>query len=450
MATKPANSQSGSEHKNHTLGIIFLTLFLDLVGFSIIFPLFPAMLDYYLPNGTEANNLLGQLVAPLSALAEKRGAVDPRFMTVVLFGGILGSLYSILQFICAPLWGAYSDKVGRRKVLLITVTGLAISYGAWFFAASFWILVLARVLGGIMGGNLSVATAAVADSTSREKRTSGLAIIGIAFGLGFIVGPGIGGLFAKINLSDMYPALEQFGVNPFSVPALVSFLIALVNLCWITSRFKETLPPEKRNSVVSGDRNMNLARIFKSATPQTSRTNLIYLIYMMAFSGMEFTLTFLAVERFMFTPAQNGGMFVFIGLVLVLVQGGIVRRLAGPVGEKRLAIAGIACGVCAFVFLALSLKLVPFFAALAVMAFSIGLASPTLSALISLYTKESEQGAALGVFRSAGSLARAIGPLIAAFVYFAYGSRSAYMFGAIIVILPLVIAFTLPQPKKVN
>lgn len=448
MTTKPANSQSGSEHKKHTLGIIFLTLFLDLVGFSIIFPLFPAMLDYYLPNGTGATNLLGQLVAPLSALAEKRGAVDPDFMTAVLFGGILGSLYSILQFICAPLWGAYSDKVGRRKVLLITVAGLAISYGAWFFAASFWILVLARVLGGIMGGNLSVATAAVADSTSREKRTSGLAVIGIAFGLGFIVGPGIGGLFAQINLLDMYPNLEQFGVNPFSVPALVSCLIALVNLCWIASRFKETLPPEKRNSVASGDRNMNPARIFKSATPETSRTNLIYLIYMMAFSGMEFTLTFLAVERFMFTPAQNGGMFVFIGLVLVLVQGGIVRRLAGPVGEKRLAIAGIASGVFAFVLLAISLKLGPFFAALAIMAFSIGLASPTLSALISLYTKESEQGVALGVFRSAGSLARAIGPLVAAFVYFAYGSKSAYMFGAIIVILPLVLAFTLPQPEK--
>ena len=101
-------------------------------------------------------------------------------MTAVLFGGILGSLYSILQFICAPLWGAYSDRVGRRKVLLITIAGLALSYAAWFFAASFWMLVLARVLGGAMGGNLSVATAAVADSTTREKRSSGLAIIGIA------------------------------------------------------------------------------------------------------------------------------------------------------------------------------------------------------------------------------------------------------------------------------
>ena len=432
----------------HTLGIIFLTLFLDLVGFSIIFPLFPAMLDYYLPNGAGDGSLLGQLIAPLSAWAERSGAEDPRFMTAVLFGGILGSLYSILQFICAPLWGAYSDRVGRRKVLLITIAGLALSYAAWFFAASFWVLVLARVLGGAMGGNLSVATAAVADCTTREKRSSGLAIIGIAFGLGFIVGPGIGGLFAKINLLEIAPSLGQFGVNPFSVPALVSFALALTNLIWVARSFKETLPTEKRGKVNSDRKGVPVFRMFKSRCPETRRTNLVYLLYMLAFSGMEFTLTFLAVERFQFSPAQNGGMFVFIGFVLILVQGGIVRRLAGPVGEKRLAVTGIACGIAAFLILAVALNLGLFFGALALMAFSIGLVSPTLSALVSLYTKEEEQGAAIGVFRSAGSLARAIGPLLAAFAYFAYGSKSAYLFGAVIVILPFILALKLPKPIK--
>jgi len=432
----------------HTLGIIFLTLFLDLVGFSIIFPLFPAMLDYYLPNGAGDGSLLGQLIAPLSAWAERSGAEDPRFMTAVLFGGILGSLYSILQFICAPLWGAYSDRIGRRKVLLITIAGLALSYAAWFFAASFWVLVLARVLGGAMGGNLSVATAAVADCTTREKRSSGLAIIGIAFGLGFIVGPGIGGLFAKINLLEIAPSLGQFGVNPFSVPALVSFALALTNLIWVARSFKETLPTEKRGKVNSDRKSVPVFRMFKSRCPETRRTNLVYLLYMLAFSGMEFTLTFLAVERFQFSPAQNGGMFVFIGFVLILVQGGIVRRLAGPVGEKRLAVTGIACGIAAFLILAVALNLGLFFGALALMAFSIGLVSPTLSALVSLYTKEEEQGAAIGVFRSAGSLARAIGPLLAAFAYFAYGSKSAYLFGAVIVILPFILALKLPKPVK--
>jgi len=430
------------------LGVIFLTLFLDLVGFSIIFPLFPAMLDYYLPSGDGGHSLLGQLIAPLANWAERSGAADPRFMTAVLFGGILGSLYSILQFICAPLWGAYSDRVGRRKVLLITISGLALSYILWFFAASFWVLVLARVLGGAMGGNLSVATAAVADTTTRAKRSSGLAIIGIAFGLGFIVGPAIGGVFALIDLTEIAPSLKAFGVNPFSVPALVSLTLTVVNLAWVYRRFKETLPESKRRQAKSERRGLAVFRIFQCPEPATRRTNFVYLIYMLAFSGMEFTLTFLAVERFAFSPAQNGGMFVFIGFILVLVQGGIVRRLATPVGEKRLALAGLACGVAAFLALAMAMQLGLFFGALALMAFSIGLASPTLSALVSLYSNESDQGANLGIFRSAGSLARAIGPLVAAFVYFVYGSKSAYLFGAVVVILPLVMALKLPKPHK--
>ena len=441
-------SPNKAEKRRSPLGVIFLTLFLDLVGFSIIFPLFPAMLDYYLPGGPGTDSLLGQIISPIAGWAERSGAENPRFMTAVLFGGILGSLYSILQFICAPLWGAYSDRVGRRRVLLITIAGMALSYVAWFFAASFWMLVLARIVGGAMGGNLSVATAAVADSTTREKRSGGLAIIGIAFGLGFIVGPAIGGLFAKIDLTSIAPALESYEVNPFSVPALVSFVLSIINLVWVFRCFEETLPESKRGNAGAKRKGIPVFHLFQCPEAATRRTNLVYLIYMLAFSGMEFTLTFLAVERFGFSPAQNGGMFVFIGFVLILVQGGIVRRLATPVGEKRLALAGLACGIAAFLALAIATHLGPFFGALALMAFSIGLVSPTMSALVSLYSTEADQGANLGVFRSAGSLARAIGPLVAAFVYFVYGSQSAYLFGALITIIPLGMALSLPKPNK--
>ena len=444
-----AQTVAASKKQNRrTLGIVFLTLFLDLVGFSIIFPLFPAMLDYYLPDGAGNGTLLGSIVAPLASWAEQSGAEDPRLMTAVLFGGILGSLYSILQFICAPLWGAYSDRVGRRKVLLITIAGLALSYLAWFLAASFWVLILARVLGGAMGGNLSVATAAVADSTSREKRSSGLAIVGIAFGLGFIVGPAIGGLSAKIDLVQIAPQLAAFGVNPFSAPALIALFLTIINFIWVAKSFQETLPPEKRANVVKAKPAPLAFRLLQSTIPEIRRTNLLYLIFMIAFSGMEFTLTFLAVERFAFSPAQNGGMFVFIGFILILVQGGIVRRLAGPVGEKRLAVAGLFCAVAAFLCIAIAMSVGMFFVALALMGFAIGLTSPTLNALVSLYSSESEQGRNLGVYRSAGSLARAIGPLAAAFIYFAYGSQTAYIFGAIIVVIPLLMALKLPQPTK--
>ncbi|MGC6424634.1 MAG: MFS transporter [Lentimonas sp.] len=438
-----STTQSPAQSKQ-TLGIIFLTLFLDLVGFSIIFPLFPAMLEYYLPDGASDSSLLGQIIVPIATLAERSGAEDPEFMTAVLFGGILGSLYSILQFICAPLWGAYSDRVGRRKVLLITITGLALSYVAWFFAASFWVLIIARVLGGAMGGNLSVATAAVADITSREKRAGGMAIVGIAFGLGFIVGPAIGGLFAKINLVELIAGAEAFGINPFSVPALVSLMLASVNLIWVAKRFKETLPEEKRGNEPTR-KVQPILSLFKSASPAVCRTNIVYLIYMLAFSGMEFTLTFLAVERFDFSPAQNGGMFVFIGFILILVQGGVVRRLAGPVGEKTLALVGLGSGIAAFIIISDAESLTLFFTALGIMALSIGLCSPTLSALVSLYSSEQDQGQALGVFRSAGSLARAVGPLGAAGIYFAYGSGYAYLCGGLLIIIPLLAALSLPK-----
>jgi MFS family permease len=445
MMAESSTSPSPKQGRR-TLGIVFLTLFLDLVGFSIIFPLFPAMLDYYLPAGAGEGSLLGQLVGQLAGWAEASGAENPRFMTAVLFGGVLGSLYSILQFLCAPLWGAWSDRVGRRKVLLITISGLAVGYLLWFFGASFWVFILSRVVTGAMGGNLSVATAAVADTTTREKRSSGLALIGIAFGLGFIVGPAIGGLASLIDLTEHWPALAKFGVNPFSMPALISFALALINLVWVARRFEETLPQAKR--VEPEKRGFFVFHIFTTGSPDTRRTNLLYLIFMLAFSGMEFTLTFLAFERFAFSPAENGGMFVFIGFILILVQGGLVRRLANPVGEKRLAVTGLFFGIAAFLTLAIAQQLSLFFVALAFLALSIGLASPTLSALVSLYSKESQQGSALGVYRSAGSLARAIGPLVAAFVYFAYGSQSAYLFGAVVVIIPLVMALKLPQPAK--
>jgi MFS family permease len=178
-----------------TLKIIFLTLFLDLVGFSIIFPLFPDLLDYYIPEGGTANSssLLTKIIAPLYQIAELSSHPDPKFITTILFGGILGSFYSLLQFIFAPIWGSLSDTHGRKKILLITIAGLALSYLIWGLSGNFWILVIARLVGGIMGGNLSVATAVVADVTPKEKRTSGMAIVGIAFGLGFIMGPAIGG-----------------------------------------------------------------------------------------------------------------------------------------------------------------------------------------------------------------------------------------------------------------
>ncbi|MCH2364698.1 MAG: MFS transporter, partial [Planctomycetes bacterium] len=184
-----------AERKKSPIGVLFLTVFVDLVGFSIIFPLFPEMLEYY---GKE-DNFFATLIAQLAELSGEQGEKRELY-TRVLFGGILGSLYSILQFLFAPMWGRLSDRIGRRPVLLITIGGLCVSYLVWIFSHSFLLLIISRVLGGAMGGNISVATAAMADSTDEKNRAKGMGMIGMAFGLGFILGRAIGALLAGIDM----------------------------------------------------------------------------------------------------------------------------------------------------------------------------------------------------------------------------------------------------------
>ena len=164
--------------KKPTLFIVFLTVFIDVVGFSIIFPLFPAMLDYYLERDG-ADSLIGSLVAWLEQFAG-----NDKNAVATLFGGILGSLYGVLQFVFAPIWGAYSDKHGRRPTLVLTLTGIVFANFIWMFAGSFALLVFGRMLAGIMAGNISTASAVAADITSDKNRASGMIIIGVALGLG--------------------------------------------------------------------------------------------------------------------------------------------------------------------------------------------------------------------------------------------------------------------------
>lgn len=429
-----------------SLGIIFTTVFIDLVGFSIIFPLFPAMLKYYL--GREGpESLIGRLTGWLDSIT-LTGAADTSFYTTVFFGGILGFLYSLLQFVFSPIWGRLSDRHGRRPVLLFTLAGTALSYLIWIFSGSFLLLVISRTIGGVMSGNLAVATAAVADVTSKENRSRGMAIIGIAFGLGFIIGPAIGGFSSLIDLTHSQPRLEKFGVNPFSVPALFAFVLSTANLVWAIRRFKESLPHHNRIPTFSINRIERFTGIFSKGGAANKRTNLVYFVYITAFSGLEFTLTFLALERLHYNPEDNVWMFVFIGILLILTQGGIVRKLAPKIGERPLARAGFLCGMVSFVFLAFAGDWMPFYAGLALIAISAGLVTPTLSALASLYSTESEQGGNLGAFRSAGALARAIGPLVAATIYWLFGSGTSYLCGAFVLIIPFLLSWRLPAPDK--
>ncbi len=437
------------EETKKILKLMFLTMFLDLVGFSIIFPMFPAMAKHYLEVDRD-NFFLSGMMSLISNIQSISLGSDgtPQMSTIVLFGGLLGALYSLLQFISAPIWGGISDRVGRKPVLLISVFGLFISYVIWFFSGSFTLLILARLIGGMMSGNLSIASAVVSDITDEKNRSKGMAIIGIAFGLGFVFGPALGGILSLYNPLAHNPEIGALGINPFSTPAALAGILSLINFITIWKSFPETLKPGVKAHI---ERSMNPFKLLRPLPyPGVNLTNFSYFLFITAFSGMEFTLTFLAVERLGYTSMDNAYMFIFIGVILGLVQGGYVRRKAHTVGERKMSFQGLLMIIPGLVILAFAQVSWMLYAGLFFLAVGSAMTIPCLTALISFYTPSHMQGQSLGIFRSLGSLGRVMGPIYASLIYWKFGSMNAYFIGALLVLLPATLVRLLPAPISKN
>jgi MFS family permease len=424
-----------TDRPRSVLGIVFLTVFLDIVGFSIIFPLFPEMLDHYFAL-EGADSALGHLVQWLEGFAGgDRNAVH------TLFGGLLGSIYGLLQFFFAAIWGSLSDRIGRRPTLLFTLVGTVLAYLMWAYAGSFWLLIAARVLGGAMAGNISTASAAVADTTEGSQRAKGMGMVGMGIGLGFIFGPALGAFFVGFETST---GSGTFALNPFSGAAFASMGLAVLNLLWVWQRFPETLPAEKRGHS-SGNKTLNpFGRLRSLNFPGVQRTNFVYFLYLTAFAAIEFTLTFLASERLGFGHTELAWMFVFVGLIIAFVQGGLIRRLAPKYGERRVARIGLALTAPGFVLIGSAQGVGLLYAGLACMAVGSAFVMPCLSSLVSRYSPADRQGLVLGTFRSMGSLSRAVGPVIGSVMYWKFGSAAPYWAGAVFLLIPLGLALTLP------
>ena len=429
--------------------IVALTIFLDLVGFSIIFPLFPNLAKHYLT--VDANNIfLKAIFGTIQNISNYTATSTSVFSSIVLFGGMLGAIYSSLQFIAAPLWGAWSDRIGRKPVLVRSMAGMAVGYGIWFFSGSFTLLIISRIIDGIMGGNISTATAVVADVTTKENRSKGMAIIGVAFALGFVVGPAFGGILSFIDLTKIYPSLVQYGVNPFSIPAAFACCLSLFNTYWVMTKFKESLPPEKRG-VVSSERSANIVKLFKPLPhPEINIINMTYFLFLSAFSGMEFTLTFLAAERLHYTPMQNAYIFIYIGFIIAFVQGGVVRRKAATVGEKKMALIGMISLIPGLLLISAAFTSTMLYSGLFFLAVGSSMIMPCLTSLVTIYTPSQEQGRSVGIFRSMGALARVVGPIVAAVAYYKYGAWAPYVFGSAFLLMPILILLKLPnKPNEV-
>lgn len=362
--------------KRSPLLIIFITVFIDLVGFGIVIPVLP----YYV-EGTKFN-------------------ASARMV------GLLFASYSIMQFIFTPVLGRLSDKHGRRPVLLVSLIGTSIGFLILGFATTLWMLFLGRIIDGISGGNISTAQAYIADVTKPEDRAKGMGLIGAAFGLGFTLGPAIGGI------------LSHWGIG---VPFIFAGCLALANAVLLYFKLPETITPDHPARVSAA-----LGRGWSNLVAALRRRRLalvlgVYFLFIVAFSIMTTTFALFTMYRFGYDAAHNGYLFMYVGIIGVIIQGGLIGRLVKTFGEMPLVLVG------ALLF-ALSLFAIPFAGPhtglltllLIGGVFAVGnsLATPSLTALASKSVGPGEQGTVLGVTQSAASLARAVGPSIQALLIY--------------------------------
>jgi MFS family permease len=344
-----------------SLSVIFLTVMLDLLGFGIVIPILPLYAKEMHASNVET--------------------------------GLLLAIYSIMQLFFAPIWGRLSDRAGRRPVLLISILGSCGSQLGYALAPSFTWLVIARGFAGVCGANITAAQAYIADVTDEKSRAAGMGVIGAAMGLGFIFGPAVGAFLSR-----------QSATLPFFVAAGlagVNFLLAAVVLV-------EPRAPGERTQA----RTLTWAGLLRAATTARLATLLIlFFAVTFAFSILESTFSLYLAQQLHYGRAQAGWVFCYIGVVLVLVQGMIIRPLSRRLGERRLIIAGtllmsagfaVACQVPTLTLLLLATTL---------MASGNGLNNPSLSALVSRAAAGEDQGGVLGVSQSLGALARVLGPL---------------------------------------
>jgi DHA1 family tetracycline resistance protein-like MFS transporter len=390
---------------------LFLIVFVDLVGFGLMVPLLPFYGEHFHASPTAV--------------------------------GMLMATYSLAQFVTAPLLGRLSDRHGRRPVLIASLAGAVASYVWLATADSLWTLFAARALAGAMAGNIATAFAYVADVTTPANRAKGMGMIGAGFGLGFIFGPALGGLLSGSDPSTANYVLPSFASAALSATALVLTVIAL----------PESLPAATRAENARRVRTGRWQQLQHALSqPAIARVIALAFLSTFVFAGMETTFAMWSRRRFGWGPEQNGYLFALVGIVSAVVQGGLVGRLARRVGEGQLIVAGsvaLAAGMLVVPFV----PQVPLLAvAMAVVAAGFALLSPSLSSLLSLNVAASEQGAMMGVSRSAMTLARIIGPGWAGWIFAVIGKDSPFYSGALVMaVVVLLAARWLPilQPGEV-
>jgi DHA1 family tetracycline resistance protein-like MFS transporter len=365
--------------------IIFLTIFVNLVGFGIIIPLLP----FY--------------------------AVTFGASPFVI--GLLFAVFSLCQLVAAPVLGDLSDHHGRRPVLIFSLVGTVISFVMLALAHTVWMLFLARIVDGLSGGNISTARAYVADVTEPKDRARAYGLIGAAFGLGFILGPALSGVLSAVS----YTA-------PIWAAAAITLVAAVMAWLWL---------PETVHRARAGTGNPLRSLPALLHRPIIRRVLAIDFIYWLAFAVFQTTLSLFAAQRFQFGPVQTGYLFAAFGLLGALIQGGLIRHVVHRLGDKPTFLAGLGFGTAGLLAVAFA-HTVPMFAlALVPLAVGIGFGHPTMSSLVSLVARGDEQGRVQGSASAVESLGRTIGPVWGNASLQHFGESTPYISAAGLLLLTL-------------
>ncbi len=391
--------------KNTRLLILAVSLFLDMLGFGLIIPLIPVYILHY--GGKP------------------------------WIGGALLASFSTMQFIFSPIWGRLSDKVGRRPLILLSLIGSAISFGAFGFAPNLAILFVSRVAAGILSAaSLPVAQAYIADVTPPEKRASGMAVLGAAFGLGFVCGPALGGILGSVSV---------FGLRAIQTPALFAAVLCAVNFAWAFFALPES-HTDRRES--QSEKSINVLDVFPAiqralANPQISAPLWVFTFATFAFTAVEASFSWLVLLRFHDVLLQNAQaawaaghagavlpeamkqemlekaqtraasvIFAIVGVTSLFVQVAVIRGLARRIGENRLVQFGAGILAATLLLIAVAPSLPFLWIAAAGLAIGSGVMNSSLSALITDAAPDSERGSISGTQQGLGSLARMIAPPI--------------------------------------
>jgi len=407
---------------------IFLTVFVDLLGFGIVIPILPlyAKAIAQHPSGwmTAVNDLL-KLQDP--------GA---------FWAGLGFVSFSIMQFFAAPILGRLSDKVGRKPVLWVSLMGAAASYVIMAVTGRYEWVLAARILGGTLGANIPVAQAAMADSSKPEDRSKVLGMIGAAFGLGFVLGPALAGLLSGSAFGARIYASHGWHL-PFFVAAGLSLLASLMVLLWVP----ETLSPEIRERAKNRESRGHALKVAleRPGMPQVLG---ISLLAMSGFAIMEGTFALLAQDRFHFGQREVGYLFGAVGILMVIYQGGLVRIVARRVPERIALVGGLMLMGVSMPLLPLAPWAAPFLLTLIPMSWGSGMSNTASQALASQLTPAEDQGSLFGVLNAVAGVGRILGPLSGTFFFARWGFRSPYFLAASLMVVALVLALTLPRNPK--